>query len=323
MPDRTVAAAFDRTDVVEFLAAQFPERSITGLRRLVGSGRVTVNGEAAQRHRTLRAGDVVSFPPLEELVRRYRPTAAAPRILCRRGEILAIDKPPGLAVLPERGGRGAEDAVVTRLLAELEPGERVYPVHRLDKDTSGVLLVATSRRAARELSRAFQDKQVHKTYRAIVRGVMLEDEGTIDMPLSRPRRQAQQVRVDIRSGKPAITHFRVLNRYRGFTEVALVPETGRTHQIRVHLRATGYPLAVDPIYGSPRGVMLSEIKRGYVSKPGVPEKPILSRLPLHSEALVFPLPGSEETLEVQAELPKDLRIFLTKLQRWGRLRNAR
>jgi 23S rRNA pseudouridine1911/1915/1917 synthase len=323
MPERTVAEEFDRTDVVDFLAAQFPERSITGLRRLVGSGRVTVNGQPAQQARMLRIGDVVAFPPLDDLVPRYVPTAEPPRVLLRHGDIIAIDKPPRLAVLPEGRGRGPGDAVVTRMLGGLEPGERIYPVHRLDKDTSGVLLVATSRRAARELSRAFHDKRVKKTYRAVVRGVMLEDEGTIDMPLNRPRRQSQQVRVDFRSGKPAITRFRVVSRFRGFTEVLLFPETGRTHQIRVHLKATGYPLAVDPIYGSPHGVMLSEIKRGYIAKPGVPEKPLLSRLPLHSESLVFPLPDSNETLEAHSELPKDIRVLLAKLQRWGRLGRRR
>ncbi len=320
MPKCIVPPEYDRTDVVDFLAARFPDRSVTGLRRLVGGGHVQVNGAAAQRHRTLRIGDVVEFPDLDDHVPKYTPLKTPPQILVRRDHILAIDKPAGLSVLPERQGKNRGDCVLTRLLPLLEEGERVYPVHRLDKHTSGVLLVATSRRAARDLSYAFHHKTVKKTYRGVVRGVMLEDEGTIDMPLQRPRRQSQQVRVDFRSGKSATTHFKVVERYRGFTEVSLFPETGRTHQIRVHLRAIGFPLAVDPIYASPHGILLSEFKQGYNSKPGVPEKPLIRRLPLHSESLVFPIPDSSETLEVRSEIPKDMRILLSKLKKWGRLK---
>jgi 23S rRNA pseudouridine1911/1915/1917 synthase len=323
MPQRTVSAEHDRIDVVVFLAAQFPDRSVTGLRRLVGSGRVTVNGSPAQQARTVRVGDVVEFPSLDAWVPRYVPRAEPPRVLARRDGIIALDKPAGLSVLPERQGKHREDCVLVRALPLIGEGERVYPVHRLDKDTSGVLLMATTRRSARDLSRAFHSRTVKKTYRAVVRGVMLEDEGTIDMPLNRPRRQSQQVRIDFRSGKPAVTHFRVATRYRGFTEVLLFPETGRTHQIRAHLRAIGFPLAVDPIYGSPHGVMLSEFKRGYHAKRGVSEKPLIGRLPLHCESLVFPIPDTEETLEVTSEVPKDVRILLEKLKKWGRMRPRR
>jgi len=323
MPSRIVPAELDRTDVVAFLASQFPDRSITGLRRLVGSGRVTVNGEPAQRARTVRVGDEVRFPALDDVVPRYVPSSTPPVVLAREGDVIAIDKPAGLSVLPERHAGTGVDSVVTRVLPLLGEGERVYPVHRLDKHTSGVLIVATSRRAARDLSRAFFDRDVEKTYRAVVRGVMLEDEGTIDMPLGRPRRQGQEARVDFQSGKAAVTRFRVLARYRGYTELALHPETGRTHQIRVHLKAIGYPLAVDPVYGSSRGVYLSEWKRGYRPKPGAPEKPLIDRLPLHAESVVFPLPdaagGEPRTLEVVSPLPKDLRVLLAKLDRFGRL----
>lgn len=319
MPSRTVPAELDRADVVEFLAAQFPDRSVVGLRRLVGNGKVRVNGAPAQRHRTVRAGEIVEFPDLDEHVPRYRPSETPPTVLERVGEVMVIDKPAGISVLPERQDRGRNDCVLTRVLPLLEPGERVYPVHRLDKDTSGVLLVATSRRAARDLSRAFHERAVSKVYRAVVRGVMLEDEGTIDMPLNRPRRHSLQMRVDFQGGKPAVTHFKVLTRYRGFSEVELRPETGRTHQIRVHLRAIGFPLAVDPIYGSPHGVMLSEFKRGYRPKKGVPEKPLLSRLPLHAEQLSFPLLESDRVLEVSSPIPKDIQILLDKLERWARL----
>ena len=319
MPQRTVPPEYDHADVVDFLAGQFPDRSVTGFRRLVGQGQVTVNGEAAQRQRTVRVGDVVTFPDLDEWVPRYRPQRDTARVLHRQDDILVLDKPAGLSVLPEHHGARRDDCVVTRALALLETGERIYPVHRLDKDTSGVLLVATSRRAARELSRSFHDRSVKKTYRAVVRGVMLEDEGTIDMPLNRPRRHTLQMRVDFRAGKPAVTRFQVVKRFRGFTEVKLFPETGRTHQIRVHLRAIGFPLAVDPVYGSPHGVMLSEIKRRYTAKPGRPEKPLIGRLPLHAESLVFPIPDTDQVVEVSSPLPEDMQILLAKLNRWGRL----
>lgn len=319
MPSRNVPPEHDNMDVVDFLAAQFPDRTITGFRRLVGGGHVTVNGASAQACRTVRVGDEVIFPRLDEHVPRFVKHKKPPKILARVDDILAIDKPAGIPVLPEGSGQKRSEAVVNQILSVLDEGERVYPVHRLDKDTSGVLLVATSRRAARELSRAFHDKTVTKQYRAIVRGVMLENEGEIDMPIQRPKRRTAQVRIDFRTGKPALTRFEVVRRFRGFTEVKLYPETGRTHQIRAHLRAIGFPLAVDPLYGSAEGLKLSEFKRGYNAKKGAVEKPLIARLPLHAESIVFPLPESDETLRVESPIPKDMRITLEKLDRWGKM----
>lgn len=321
MPSRVVRAHQDKLDVVEFLAAEFPSRSMVGLRRLVGGGHVQVNGASAQRTRIVRSGDEVTFPDLDEHVSAFTPRREPPELLARHGDVVVVDKPAGLPVLPEGKGDKRSDSVMAAVRPLLGDDERVHPVHRLDKDTSGVLVLATSRRAARELSRSFYDKAVQKTYRAIVRGVMLEDEGEIDMPLNRPRRNAQQVRIDFRSGKPALTRFKVLERFRGFSEVELRPETGRTHQIRAHLRAIGFPLAVDPLYGSPHGVKLSEFKRGYQAKEHAVERPLIDRLPLHAESLVFPLPDSDETIEVKSPLPKDMRIVIEKLRRWAPLRS--
>lgn len=233
-------------------------------------------------------------------------------ILHLDGRIAAVNKPAGLPVVPLRSGKGAS---LKELLAE-HLGERPYVVHRIDKDTSGVVLFARDNETHRALSLMFERREVEKTYLAIVRGTPSPTEGTINLALQRDRHNPTRMTVARSGGKPSRTDYRTLEAFHGYALLELKPRTGRMHQVRVHLEAVGHPLAVDPIYGGVEAVYLSEFKRDYRKKKSREERPLISRLSLHARAIRLkrPLTGVEAVL-FEAPLPHDLDVFLKQLSR--------
>jgi RluA family pseudouridine synthase len=233
-------------------------------------------------------------------------------VLFRDDDLLAVDKPSGWLSIPDRYDPDAP--VVVRDLRESE-GE-LFVVHRLDKDTSGVLLFARNEEAHRALSEAFETRAVAKTYLALVRGSPTWDEETCELPLKVDGDRRHRTIIDAGRGKASRTVFTVLERYRGSGfSAALVearPETGRTHQIRVHLSALGYPVLCDPLYGSPEPLLLSKVK-GKWKGDAWAERPLLSRSALHAKSAEFPHPRTGVTMKVEAPLPKDLRAATTQL----------
>jgi 23S rRNA pseudouridine1911/1915/1917 synthase len=247
-------------------------------------------------------------------------------ILSETGDWVAVMKPAGLATIP---GRGDDDSVLERLGRQLglpssgatDPRARV--VHRLDKDTSGVLLFAKHVAAQRHLSHQFQNNTVRKEYLALVAGKPPAGEGEVDAPLARHPTNPQRMAVVRHGGRPARTAWRAEEEFRYFTLLRVFPRTGKTHQIRVHLQSIRLPLAVDPLYNAPRGgggppgLMLSSFKRGYRPAAGETERPLIDRLTLHAEKLAFAdLAGAE--VEVEAPVPKDFRSALNMLRKYGR-----
>jgi RluA family pseudouridine synthase len=324
----------------EFLCLSFPLLNKGFLRRQVRERKVLVDGNPAVPSQKLRMDQVliVEFDDTEDLPEAPIAPAAKIPILHEDDLVLAVDKPPGLAVEPERWARS--NASVAGALLELAlartdaaPEDPVLPVgalefrprivHRLDKDTSGVLLVAKSVEAERRLRTAFDAGEVEKTYLALVDGEHPLEDGdseVIDLPIGPDERKSGRMRVDPSDGKPSQTRIRVEQRFRGFTLLACQPLTGRTHQIRVHLREIGFPLAVDPAYGRRNALFLSEIKRGYRKKPGHAESPLIDRLTLHARTIEFPDPAkspsggeSVKRIRVEAPLPKDLERVLKQL----------
>lgn len=317
----------------EFLCLQFPLLNKGFIRRQVRDGRVLVDGTAALPSQRLRRHQVLSIDIDED----DAPDAPVPPsrelpILFESEDELAVDKPPGLAVEPERWAR--ENATVSGALlsmalersgVEVEDaavptggmGFRPRVVHRLDKDTSGVLLVAKTLEAERRLRTAFEEGQVHKTYLALVEGEHpLEDgeEEVIDLPVGPDERRSGRMRVLEDKGRPARTRIGVEERFRGFTLLRCEPLTGRTHQIRVHLAAVGFPLAVDAYYGRRKALALSEIKRDYRPKRGRGEAPLVERHTLHARALEFPLADGRMQC-VESPIPKDLERALKQLRK--------
>ena len=247
-------------------------------------------------------------------------------ILAQTDDWVAVMKPAGLATIP---GRGESDSVLEQLGRQLDlpsggtADPRVRVVHRLDKDTSGVLLFAKHTAAQRHLSHQFQNNTIGKEYLALVAGRPKEQEGEVDAPLARHPTSPQRMAVVRHGGRPAKTAWRVEEAFRNFTLLRVFPKTGKTHQIRVHLQSIGLPLAIDPLYNAPRGgggtpgLLLSTFKRGYRPAAGEVERPLIERLTLHAEKLRFVDVGGGD-VRVEAPLPKDYRAALNMLRKYGR-----
>ena len=228
--------------------------------------------------------------------------------------VLVVVKPAGLLTIPDRVG----NADSLQALLERRYG-KVFIVHRLDRETSGVVCFARTEAAHRHLSMQFEQHKVGKHYLALVDGVMHQETGEIDKPIGPHPIIAGKMAVS-KQGKPSFTHYQVLELFKQFTLVEATLKTGRTHQIRVHFQSIGYPLAVDPLYGRREGFLLSEIKgRNYRSgKFSKEERPLMARTSLHAARLVFDHPETGKRLKFSAELPKDFNAVLNQLRKWGK-----
>ncbi len=241
------------------------------------------------------------------------PTAPEPRVIACDDSVLVIDKPPGMLSAPGRGTLETVMSWLRRLDQYRDEPFRI--VQRLDRDASGVIVYARTLEAQRALTEQFEQRQVEKTYGALVTGYVASD-GVVDLPLSTDKRLNRTV-VDTRRGKPSITRYRVLQRVTGNTWVECRPLTGRTHQIRVHMAAIGHPLTVDPDYGGGQQLLLSMLKSGYRPGRDENERPLIARLTLHAAEISFQHPTLGSRVTFTAPLPKDLRITLTQLGRRG------
>jgi len=303
----------------EFLSISFPRLSKGYLRRQLREGRVRVNGIPVMHSSRLRAEQVVSLD-IDEAVAEPAPVrtpAIELPVLFEDEHVVVVDKPANLISEPDRW-----DEERPHLLAALRSsggdGFRPRLVHRLDKDTSGCVVVAKTIEAERCLREAFDSGQVEKTYLALVDGEFPESAGdppwrAIALPIGPDHRKSGRMCVS-ETGKSALTHVRVEERYRGLTLLCCKPRTGRTHQVRVHLSASGFPLAIDPVYGHRRELMLSEFKPGYRRKPGRPEQPLMDRLTLHAASLSFPALDGHR-LEIASPVPRDLARVLKQLSK--------
>lgn len=238
-----------------------------------------------------------------------------PEILFQDDHLLVVSKPAGLLTLPDRFKPDEKPNLKQQLDQAFG---KTWTVHRLDRETSGLLVFALDEDTHRSLSQQFQDRTVEKTYLAILEGCPAETEGTIDRPIGPNPAKPGQMMV-VRKGKPSITHYKIVEAFRQFALAEFRIETGRTHQIRVHTAAIGHPLAVDSFYGRREALYLSEIKtRGFQLGKSREERPLLSRIALHSSRLSFVHPGTQQPLQIEAPLPKDLRALLNQLRKWGK-----
>jgi len=270
--------------------------SRTAVQRLVRDGRVLVDGAPAGKHHVLRAGEQVRWelppPARSELV----PEAVDVPIVYEDDWLLVVDKPAGMVVHPAPGHeRGTlVQALLDKGIAGGH-GRRPGVVHRLDRDTSGLLIVARGEEAYRRLVAAMSARRIARTYLALVCGAVPQDEGTIDAPIGRHVRDRRRMAVHSVRARPAVTHFTVLGREAGYTLARVRLETGRTHQIRVHFAALGYPVAGDVTYG----------------RRPVPDG--LTRHFLHAAELRFAHPGDGRELRFESPLPAELEGFLERI----------
>ena len=237
---------------------------------------------------------------------------------------MAVAKPAGLATIP---GRDEDDSVLKRLGGQLRlPSSgtndpRLRVVHRLDKDTSGVLVFAKNVDAQRRLSHQFQNTLIEKEYLALVLGRPPQGAGEIDAPLAPHPTNPKKMAVVKHGGRPARTLWQVEAKFRSFMLLRVFPKTGKPHQIRVHLKHVGLPLAIDSLYqpalpGKPAAIFLSSFKRDYRPNAGQQERPLIERLTLHAEKLRFKVRDGTP-IEVVAPMPKDFRATVNQLRRHG------
>lgn len=287
-----------------FLLARFRGVPRSHVYRLIRSGEVRVNSRRVQASYRLIEGDEVRLPPVSVAERaapppsRLRADWIEARVLREERDFLVLDKPAGLAV---HGGSGVSLGAIELLRAVRGERETLDLVHRLDRETSGCLLIARRPSALRELHRQFREGLVDKRYLALLIGRWPGRARTVDAPLATDQRRGgeRHVRVDA-EGKPAVTHFVPLER---FPEAALMEvqlTTGRTHQIRVHAGSIGHPVAGDPRYGPDPDPLAASLG--------------LKRLFLHARSLTFQAPGTGETIVVEAPLDPDLTAVLDRLR---------
>lgn len=309
--------------LVDLLARELPKAHHAALRQLVGGGSVSVNGEVCLSSRRLRTGDVVMVGALGGQaveVPQFSPPAAAalPAVLYESAAAMVVQKPAGLTVVPDRSG---QERGLHGVLAQLRPGGDLRIVHRLDRDTSGCLLLADGLDAARHFDLQFRSAAVAKVYLGFVLGVPAADEFAITAWLGPdPARPGKVISspVERKGFRAAHTDVRVKTRYGRGALLELHPRTGRSHQLRVHLQSVGLSLAGDRDYGG-EPLLLSAWKRGYKLRPGVVERPLLDRMFLHAASLSFVDPVAGR-VTVAAPLPDDLAMALQKLERFDESR---
>ncbi len=279
------------------LADLDPDLSRSAAGRLARAGQVTVNGRPGRPSDTVRAGDVLEYRPPEQERLLPVPEPIPLVIVHDDADLVVVDKPAGMVVHPSAGHHSGTlvHALLGRGGAWSAVGGMVRPgiVHRLDKGTSGLMLAARTDKAHRALAAQLADRTLSRTYLAIVRGDLTGGERVLDGPIARHPRDRLRMAV-VAGGRPARTRVRPVARRGGHTLVACDLDTGRTHQIRVHLAALGHPVAGDELYGRRR--------------PGEPERPML-----HAHRLRFRHPGTGERMSFESPPPPDFTSFWERL----------
>ncbi len=196
----------------------------------------------------------------------------------------------------------------------------IFTVHRLDKETSGILLFAKNADAHKKFSQLFEARQIQKFYLTVVDGRPFEESATIDKKIAPTPNHLDRMRIDKR-GKESITKYKVLEYFKDFTLLEVEILTGRTHQIRVHLESEGIPLSADPLYSRRTALFASDIKgRKFKPKKNIEERPLIGRSILHAWKLAFEHPITKEAIELEATIPKDIRAVVNQLKKWNQLK---
>ena len=284
-----------------FLSSALPDRSRSFIQKLIEEGRVTLRGKTCKKSRLTEAGDVYALDLPETKPLEVTAQEIPLDIVYEDGDVIVVNKPKGMVVHPAPGH--ADGTLVNALLAHcgaslsgingvIRPGI----VHRIDKDTSGLIIAAKNDAAHRSLAAQLKDHTLSRTYETVVRGNIREDSGTVDAPIGRHPTDRKKRCVTDKNSKPAVTHYEVIARYEGYTHLRCRLETGRTHQIRVHMAYIGHPVAGDTVYGGKR------------------QEPGLQGQCLHARQLRFIHPTTGKEVTVSCPMPEYFEEFLRKLK---------
>lgn len=267
--------------------------------KLIENQQVTINGKNEKASYKVCAGDNIQVDVPEAQVTKLKAQDIPVDVVYEDKDIIVVNKPKGMVVHPANGN--PDGTLVNAILAMCKDslsgiGGEIRPgiVHRLDKDTSGLLIIAKNNEAHVKMSKQIQDRLVTKKYIALIRGVVKDDEATIDMPIARSKVDRKKMAVD-KDGKQAVTHFKVIKRYRGYTLLEIKIDTGRTHQIRVHMAKIGYPVVGDMVYSN-----------------GKNEFGIEGQM-LHAKSLEFSHPITGKKMHLEAPLPEYFTKVLEEL----------
>lgn len=287
------------TRLDSYIASKKKELSRTNVQRLIESGNILVNNNTQKISYKVQPGDEVSIVIPEAKEIELKPQDIKVDIVYEDSDIIVVNKPKGLVVHPAVGN--PDGTLVNAIMnickdslsgigGEIRPGI----VHRLDKDTTGLLIIAKNDKAHINLSEQIKNREVKKIYVALVRGVVPENEATINMPIGRSTKDRKKMAV-VKNGKEAVTHFKVLNRFKNYTLLEIKIDTGRTHQIRVHMSEIGYPVVGDMVYSN-----------------GKNEFGVEGQM-LHAKSLEFKHPITEKQMHLEAELPEYFKEIIEKL----------
>ncbi len=291
-----------------YIASKQSDLSRSNIQKLIDSGDILVNNSIKKMSYKVQEGDVIHINVPEAREANIKPENIPIDIIYQDNDIIVVNKPKGLVVHPADGN--PDGTLVNAIMAickdglsgiggELRPGI----VHRLDKDTSGLLIVAKNDKAHRLMSEQIKNREVRKIYIALVKGVVAENEATIDMPIGRSTKDRKKMAVR-KDGKEAVTHFKVLKRYPSYTLLEVKIDTGRTHQIRVHMAEIGHPVVGDMVYSS-----------------GKNEFGVEGQM-LHAKSLDFKHPITGEQMHLEAPLPKYFEDVLDKLSSIEEIRTS-
>ena len=275
------------------------EDSRVKIQRLIAEGKIKVNGKNTKPSYKIQKSDIITIEAEEVKETNLKPQNIPLEVIYEDNDIIVVNKPKGMVVHPANGN--PDGTLVNAVMAickgslsgiggEIRPGI----VHRLDKDTSGIIIIAKNDKAHIKLSEQIKNHEVEKTYIALVRGVVKENTATINMPIGRSTKDRKKMAVS-EKGKNAITHFKVIKRYKNYTLLEVKIETGRTHQIRVHLSQIGYPIVGDTVYSN-----------------GKNEWNIKGQC-LHAKSLKFKHPTTEKEMYLEAEIPKYFKDIINQL----------
>lgn len=303
----------------QYLVGHFPEYSRTQLKKAIDAGAIFVNGETAKPGQRLKNGDHLAIGLPEIRVIEATPEPIPLSILYEDEWLAMVDKPPDMVVHPARanwsGTLANALAYHFRELSQLNGPYRPGIVHRLDRDTSGVILIAKEEQTHRELSMQFEMRKIFKEYAAITTGMLDRDSDYIESRIAKHSHDRVKMMVtdddDDEDAKDACSFYQVVERFRGFTFVKVQPKTGRTHQIRVHLASVGCPVLADKVYGGRDELRLSDL----ISVGPEQDELLLTRQALHAYRLRFLHPRRKEWMEVIAPLPPEFECTLEALRK--------